>query len=236
MKVMIATPSRDGNYCQGYVSGLMQVQHYCNMNEDVQMIWAPMKGCSNIYAGRDQLAAWFMERSNYDVLLWIDSDTGFNLKHFKKMIESIKEGYLLGCALQPKKMPAAVYGKDRHLHQTATGFYVNEKGHVCCESAGFGFFFVTREAFREAQKRSQRIYVRVESQNIATYGYHMAICENDVVYSEDISFCKRLKEDFIVVMDCKGVDHEGSHVFEGMFYDEIKKSIFDAQNDDKNAS
>lgn len=237
-KVMIATPSRDGNYCQGYVSGLMQVQGFCNNpDNDIQMGWAPLTGCSNIFAGRDQLAAFFKERTEYDILLWIDSDTGFTLDHFKAVLNYDALGYSAGCAVQPKKLPAAVYGDQCHKFQTARGFYLDGRNNICCESTGFGFFWVHRYALidlqmpLEDQFPAPKIKVQVEGQVIESYGYHMAIQEKEVVYSEDLSFCKRLRSQDIdiVVMNVPGVSHEGNHVFEGMRYEDIKTRIFDEQ-------
>jgi hypothetical protein len=228
--VFIATPTRTGQYCEGYVYGLMDVL----LNEK-NVSWGPMRGCSNIVAGRDTLAAYFMT-TKHDVLLWIDSDTVFTRENYHEMIGAILQGDKVGCALQGKKLPKAFESPNDNL--TANGFY-NREGKVYCIQSGFGFFWVTRKAFQEVLRceterddlqRTPKIEVDLAGTMVSSYAYHAPLMKGGKMLSEDLSFCERLLYASIKIrVMATAVGHDGSAIFPGGDFAALKNTIFDAR-------
>jgi hypothetical protein len=80
-KVLIATPIRGNQTVTLYTAGLLQ-------STGLHGGWLPMAGQSDVYVARNVLANEFLLRTNFDTLVWIDSDIGFTRKDLQDLIET----------------------------------------------------------------------------------------------------------------------------------------------------
>lgn len=80
-KVLLASPSRDGKFHATYAAGMLA-------SNGLHGGWLPMAGQSDIYVARNTLANNFLQRKEFDTLVWIDSDIGFTRDQLKQLIDS----------------------------------------------------------------------------------------------------------------------------------------------------
>jgi hypothetical protein len=80
-KVLIATPIRGNQTVTLYTAGMMG-------STGVYGGWLPMAGQSDVYVARNVLANEFINRKEFDTLVWIDSDIGFTREQLIALIES----------------------------------------------------------------------------------------------------------------------------------------------------
>lgn len=80
-KVLIATPIRGNSTITLYSAGLLQ-------STGLHGGWLPMAGQSDIYVARNVLANEFVQRKEFETLVWIDSDIGFTRADLQNLIDS----------------------------------------------------------------------------------------------------------------------------------------------------
>ena len=80
-KVLLATPCRDGKFHATYTAGILQ-------SAGLHGGWLPMAGQSDIYVARNTLANNFLQQSQFDTVVWIDSDIGFTRENLKQLLDS----------------------------------------------------------------------------------------------------------------------------------------------------
>lgn len=80
-KVLLVTPCRDGKFHATYTAGIIS-------SNGLHGGWLPMAGQSDIYVARNTLANNFLQRKEFDTLIWIDSDIGFTRDNLKQLIDS----------------------------------------------------------------------------------------------------------------------------------------------------
>jgi hypothetical protein len=80
-KVLLATPCRDGKFHATYTAGILQ-------STGLHGGWLPMAGQSDIYVARNTLANTFLQKKEFDTIVWIDSDIGFTRNDLKQLLDS----------------------------------------------------------------------------------------------------------------------------------------------------
>jgi hypothetical protein len=80
-KVLLATPCRDGKFHATYTAGILQ-------SNGINGGWLPMAGQSDIYVARNTLANTFLQQTQFDTIVWIDSDIGFTRNDLKQLLDS----------------------------------------------------------------------------------------------------------------------------------------------------
>ena len=80
-KVVLVTPCRDGKFHATYTAGILQAN-------GLHGGWLPMAGQSDIYVARNTLANTFLQKTEFDTIVWIDSDIGFTRENLKRLLDS----------------------------------------------------------------------------------------------------------------------------------------------------
>lgn len=80
-KVLIATPIRGNSCITLYSAGMM-------MSAGLHGGWLPLAGQSDIYVARNVLANEFLNRKEFDTLVWIDSDIGFTRADLQALVDT----------------------------------------------------------------------------------------------------------------------------------------------------
>jgi hypothetical protein len=180
MKILIATPMYGGNAKSVYVNSLAELtaKLAANGHGVAQM---NLTNESLITRARNTLAHSFVTDENYDALLFIDSDHGFNPDDILSMVESGKD--LIG-AIYPMKTinwdnvrAAALLGKKDlekysgvfavNLLSESQEFYSNKPFKV--DNVGTGMMFITRAVF-EALKPICKVYKNNSYGSVIPYG------------------------------------------------------------------
>lgn len=214
--LIISTPHR-GEFCEGYVNGIISMMA-SDIPQKYQIITNYAKGVSDVRKAREDLseAAKHMIKDHpakdQAVILWIDSDTGFNHEHVKEALKAIDEGEMYVAIPQSKKHHRldrmAYLPKDLmnfpNLWQAATSDYTIQKterlkdGRWYANKTGFGFF-MSRVA------------------DLLPF----SVTNQDEYLSEDFCFCQnaeKIAEKIRLVCTNVGVTHEsGSEVFQSSF-------------------
>jgi len=217
IKVMIGTPTRDGKVCSGYMQGIAQLIGQKNMFDRLGYVFnfmlAISKGVSDIVNGRDEIANDFYQNSEFDLLLWIDSDTGFDgvqvLRSIMIAYEQKESSFTLP---QPRKTLHGSKPRDFWTLDPEAVITKKESGKpwkLYTFGCGFGLFGVFRSGFdkiSEKVAKNPKVITRVKyssgmmGKDLEGLSYHQRMLmrtsekEAPVFLSEDKSFCFRLSE------------------------------------------
>jgi hypothetical protein len=216
INVMIATPTRDGKVCTGYLQGVTSMiasGHNFNTKYLLNFTLAISKGVSDIVNGRDEIANDFYKNKNYDLLLWIDSDTGFSsIEVISSIIKAYEENEVAFTLPQPRKSLNGSSPKDFWTldpEKVTTMKKPGQTSKLYTSGCGFGLFGVFRSGFDQiAEKvaKNPRVITRIryfsgmEGKDAEGLSYHQRMLmrtseeEAPIFISEDKSFCFRLCE------------------------------------------
>jgi hypothetical protein len=175
LKTLIVTPIR-GNQTQTlYTAGLLQ-------SAGLHAGWLPLAGQSDIYVARNVLANEFVNRKEFDTVVWIDSDIGFTRADLQKLIdttEPIVSGLYTDKCQPPMPFCRGNDGMQMPLEQ------IPKEGMIQARFMPGGFLKVERE-----------VYQSIIDQNLVTpYGggrfhhFYNGRIALDNLLSEDYSFC-----------------------------------------------
>jgi hypothetical protein len=145
LKVLVSTPTHDGNVCAGYAGGLMSVAA-AHMLGNVQFI----ASVSHVGLARDLLVHKFLS-TNFEWLVFIDADTGFSSRDFAILMD------------YPERNHANARDNKRHRENNPEGTTETDDGHaliVCAEYSrkvdtldpatfGLGFCRIHRSVFEK---------------------------------------------------------------------------------------
>lgn len=232
MKIMIATPMYGGMARSEYISSmgeltvtLMQAGHEVKQTFTVNE--------SLITRARNGLAHQFL-LSDYDALLFIDADHGFNAADVLRMVESGKD--LIGAAYPMKAINwdavryAALLGKERLDSYSGyfafntlddSGSFESEEPYEV-QNVGTGMMFITRKVFDEMRPhcqtyRGNTINAVDEGNEIVEFFHTEIEPEHRTLLSEDYAFCARWRrlENSVFIAPWVRITHLGHHQFTG---------------------
>ena len=171
-----------------------------------------MANSSIITQGRSKLANVFMNATDADFLLFIDSDIGFESNHVLRLLNRKKH---IVCASYPKKtIPLEFAHVNTSEPPEMEGDLVKIKG------AGLGFTLIHRSVFTTISKHYPELkYTPDNPENDKeienSYHYFCEIKNDNAYLAEDMSFFNRAREvGYDVWMDSTiRLSHVGSHVF-----------------------
>ncbi len=236
MKIFIATPMYGGlaksNYTislQNLLVGLSQRGHSVMTNT--------IGNESLITRARNTLAHKFM-KSDYDALLFIDADHGWNSDDVIQMIESGKD--FIG-AIYPMKginwtnvRLAVLQGRDNlelYSGLFAANFFdgvsldFDPSEPLPVKDIGTGMLFLTRKVFEDL-KPTRPTYVNNNVGNTGidfgeeiTEYFTTTIDENKILLSEDYAFCRMWQNlgNEVYAAPWVRITHSGDHIFSGQF-------------------
>jgi hypothetical protein len=171
-KVLIATPIR-GNQCITlYTAGIVQ-------SIGLHGGWLPMAGQSDIYVARNVLANEFLQKTQFETAVFIDSDIGFTRQNLQELIDS-DEPFVSGLYTD-KCQPPMPFCRDENGAQMPLN-EIPEQGMIKARFVPGGFLKIDRSVFEAV----------IASGKCAIYGagkYHH-------FYNGRIMFDNLLSEDY----------------------------------------
>lgn len=213
MKVMIGTPSYDGNFCSQYVLSLAGT-----MGELAsQGIAATMAlACGNPFVdlARNDIVAQFLNSDCTD-LLFVDADVGWEAS---KVTRVLADSHLVVAGLVPKRNR----DKEDEFHSNAiTG--VIENGMFQCFEAPTAFMRIKREAFEILLNANADLKMQLDAGRKPMF-FHSGTSQKD--WGEDIYFCRK----WVATGNHLWIDsditftHYGHKTWKGNFYEHALKS------------
>jgi hypothetical protein len=179
-KVLIATPIRGNSTITLYTAGLLQ-------SAGLHGGWLPLAGQSDIYVARNVLANEFMNRKEFDTLVFIDSDIGFTRQNLQDLVDT-KEPFVSGLYTDKCQPPMpfcrGVDGMPVPLNEIPTS------GMLKARFVPGGFLKIEREVFQTIiDKKIAPKYGAGKFHHF--YNGRIAL---DNLLSEDYSFCELVRE------------------------------------------
>ncbi len=179
-KVLLATPIRGNSTITLYTAGLLQ-------SAGLHGGWLPMAGQSDIYVARNVLANEFLQRPEFNTVIFIDSDIGFTRQNLHDLIHS-DEAVVSGLYTDKCQPPMPFCrGEDG---QTVPLEEIPKEGMLKARFVPGGFLKVEREVFQTIiAKGIVPIYGGGKFHHF--YNGRIAL---DNLLSEDYSFCEVVRE------------------------------------------
>jgi hypothetical protein len=175
-KVLIATPIRGNSTITLYSAGML-------MSTGLHGGWLPLAGQSDIYVARNVLANEFIQRKEFDTLIWIDSDIGFSRADLQNLIDSdeaIVSGLYTDKCQPPMPFCRGEDGQTVPLHE------IPSQGMIKARFVPGGFLKVERSAYQAI----------IDAKICPVYGggkfhhFYNGRIAFDNLLSEDYSFCE----------------------------------------------
>jgi hypothetical protein len=237
MKIRIATPMYGGNCKVDYVLSLLDLVNELAKSGKHTLDYHFLYNESLITRARNSLVDSFLD-SDADLLLFIDSDQGFNAEDTIKMIESGKD--IIGAIVPMKAInwegAIAAHGAGKSPIELYTGYFNTnlEPGTpdfsllepLEVKHVGTGMMLVSRKAFedlaphchRYARNDPKTASVDYDSKPIIEY-FTTSIDETGVLLSEDYNFCAMWKMlgNKVYAAPWVAVSHSGEYSFRGNF-------------------
>lgn len=209
-KVLIATPTRSGDVSIEYVKSIFQLKNN-GAKLGVTFDFFMGSGISNITAGRDEMFNLWLEKTDYDVLLFIDSDTSFFWKDAFDAINLIFIGEEDACCIAQRKKEEGVSYNLKNVQSIGDKFYT--------DGCGFGFFAVSRLLAQELRLRmakNDEWLCEFDAINTKGFSYFNPLFGDKKYLSEDYSFCKRVVLAGYKIRVCSGnLGHIGIYDYRG---------------------
>lgn len=208
MKIFVATPSYDGNYCGNFMLSFLQLMLNAK-SRGHEIMFTQLWHESLVTRARDRLLRAFLV-TDADCIAWIDSDIGFNADDIFRMCES-KEKFVVG--RYPKKGDPK---KPLEYVMSDSNGEPNDEGLLPVHYAGTGFMVWKREVAERLVELVKLHPYRVDSRNKEIfYPVFRTPVADGILLSEDYCVCM----DWInlgekVYLDPKVVTtHKGSYVW-----------------------
>jgi hypothetical protein len=184
-KLLIATPFYEVKGYSPYIRSLFQTCYWLAKHTDVEFVFTDRNGDSYVWRARNAIADFFM-RSDATELIFIDSDQGWSLQSFVRLIQADVD--IVGGAY-PVKNNWEHYGITIHTKADNTPDVDAKTGLIRGEKVPTGFMKIKRKVFDALKKADPDNWYWENNRKMFNYFGH--INENHVAYGEDISFCKR---------------------------------------------
>lgn len=175
---------------------------------------------------RSRIANLFLHATDFEYLLFIDSDIGFSVEDFAKLYEMNAEMSALPYPLKtiPPRYNFALTRREGRLIANSSGTAV-QVDHI-----GTGFMLIRRSTFEKVAVRHPELRFRPETES-SHRAFTEAELNNSVHFfetcidpvsrmqlSEDLAFCRRARSAGVEIwmrLDTR-LTHAGLHLFEGV--------------------
>ncbi len=210
-KVLIATPTRSGEVHIDYVKSIFDLKEY-GLKLGVQFDFMMGSGISNIVAGRDEMFNFWLEKTDYDVLLFVDSDTSFEWKTAFDAINLLFTGSENAVCIAQRKKEVSVSFNLKNVRR-------DNEGKVYTDGCGFGFFAVNRilaSDLRRTMAVNNELLCEYRNIDCEGFSYFNPLWGDRRFLSEDYSFCKRIIIAGYDIRVCEGsLGHIGNFNYVG---------------------
>lgn len=184
--------------------------------------------------GRSKLLSFFYNETDFERLIFIDSDVGFTPDDILKLYELDVD---FACAGVPLKTAPDIKYNFGVLQKDNKLIWNEQKSALQVDYVGTAFMMLTRNVYRELSKAHPELkYIPSRthtnrapndaSMNNSYYLFKTEITQAQDLLGEDYSFCRRwrnLGKDIWLRPDIQ-LTHTGSHVFRGTNLQEIFKN------------
>ncbi len=223
--VLIATPTREGLFTNGYLQGVSQVLTDEELLKEYRFQVLTTTGVSNIVKGRDDIFNFWLNDSVFDFLLWVDSDTSFTSENVKASLDlGVGACTIAQARKEINKELVCKIARSTNLdanevfessYRYTMSNVTSKDGVSFVDRCGFGFLLLKRSSCEHMAS--------VFTGALPTYkngltgkksvSYHSLMIEKEEVISEDFSFCKRLTSSGtpIRLIEKHGVGHSGQY-------------------------
>lgn len=252
MYPLIVTPSHDGKYFHNYTISLINLVHHASQIElPIQVLL--MRGESLITRARNDAVSNFLANPSYTHLVWIDSDIGFSVDAFLRLLladRDIAAGiYPLKKENWPKqglpegmtKEQFEVTYTDYTINTHTTGendviqLNVDQDGFMNVDEAPTGFMAIKREVFEKMIKAYPELeYISDSDANYNQKCYRFFDCmvdpESKRYLSEDYFFCRLWRQlgGEIAVDVQSNLTHQGAKLYGGSFAKSLTTNLAQA--------
>jgi hypothetical protein len=215
-KVMLATPTLDGNVWASYLNAYMQ-SIFAAIASGWEVQTNLMMGNSCISLARAIIAQDFWD-SDCDQLMCIDSDLCWEPRAFITLIESPHE---ISSCLYPCRQPGQKKFTTRGVFDGVGEEMIHTRG------VGAGFMCIKRSALQKMRDAYPELKCRDKKRGRWMYTLYDPMVVNSEPLGEDFSFCERwcrLQERIYAYKDFDFA-HYGTTIYEGNFEKDYSEEI-----------
>lgn len=239
---VIMTPSHDGRYFHNYVHSLLNLMANATQT-GVQLQVFMQQGESLITRARNNCVAEFLAHPKWTHLFWIDSDIGFSVEAFYRLLLADRDIAAGVYPLKHEAWPASGIAAEmnqqqfnaQYTHYTVNfneadsnnevHIHVDDDGFIEIEDAPTGFMVIKRAVFEKMMAAFPELQYTPDSIGIKDQGLHYRFfdCFVDPVskryLSEDYAFCRLWNQlgGKIYIDSGSNLTHQGSKTFQGPF-------------------
>lgn len=212
MKVMICTPSYDGNFCDQYVVSLAATVGRL-AQAGIESTMAIVSGNPFVDSARNDLVDQFLKSDATD-LLFIDADVGWDAEVVTRVLSYSQE---VVAGLVPKRNK---HREDEFHSNALTG--VMEDGLFQSFEVPTAFMRIKREAFTRLVDFHPDFRMQRDAGKVVKF-FHTGTADED--WGEDIYFCRRYVKagGFLWIDSDITFTHTGRKAWKGNFYDHASK-------------
>lgn len=240
MYPVIMTPSHDGKYFHNYLISLLNVVD-ASKSLGFQLQVSLKRGESLVTRARNESVAEFLENGQWTHLFWVDSDIGFSVDAFLRLLLSdydVAAGvYPLKFENLPDRIPDGLSRAE--LANLAARYTVNSgkkegdeivfkvqpDGFMEMDEAPTGFMCIKREVFDKMRENYPHLRYTPDSRSRKDNGLHyrffdvMIDPDTNRYLSEDYGFCYLWQQlGGKVYIDChSNLTHQGAKLYQGNF-------------------
>lgn len=231
--VLIAMPCYGGVTSAKTTAGLFNLGKALlinNIEHDILFV----SNQSLVPKARSDIANYFMNATNFDILFWVDSDIGFIPDDFRKLYESILNGHEYITATYRHKTLMPKYSFVLETDSDSIIWDDSETAIKISKNVG-GFSMITRSVFEKIANNYPELKytpyndgreVTQEELNNSYHYYETPIClETGMILPEDFAFqekCKNVGVDIWMRPDISLI-HNGNTDFIGSDFTQIFK-------------
>jgi GT2 family glycosyltransferase len=218
-KIVIATPFYDHHGWSPYIKSLAVTTYFAGRYLDnLELDFWALDGDAYVWRARNQIAKRFKE-SDYDELVFIDSDEEWKVEGFIKLLS--RDVPIVGAGY-PCKNNWDFYGCI--IDTDSNGYpIVTDDGLIQALIVPTGFMKIKKEVFLRLDAAFPESYYigEVNGEKIKTMNYFGHLLEEHQPYGEDTSFCIRCKRAGIPVYVEPDITikHYGTKAWEGNYHE-----------------
>ena len=225
--LQVATPAHDDRFSGDYLASLMNtritLEHF-----GASFNWVKFPGSSDLCHARNKIFGEFLRNKQYNFLLKVDSDMGWEASDVVKML-SFNVDFIAGVGCK-KKMPAEWCVSNRsdvdgsietlQMQKFPDGTHVAQPNYV-----GAGFVLISRtcvEKLADAYKDLKYVDPYDKKEELALYDPVMLSYGER--YFDDFAFCYRWRKigGVVNVLPDIHLKHMGNYTFEGAWVSSLK--------------
>lgn len=183
MKVMFATPTYDGKFCEDFQLSMEATLDACRAAGVDAAISVIAKDCY-VSRARNKLVANFLN-SDADALFFLDADVGWPAEAVLRLLHRAED---FVCGIYPKKSDEEDYPVV--VHCTLEGYPIVHDGLISLAGAPTGFMRLSRRCL-EAMWKSYRHGLAYQDDGQQVLDLFKHGVENGRWWGEDYAFCNR---------------------------------------------